>query len=1568
MNASIVSPGGMTTRLLLVAGLLLITAGLVAAQPQTTLVPYLSPGYRYIQVPWGGIPGFESPSYPDTSWSTGMAGFGSLGGCPLNTPAFITTAWTPNTDILVRKTLLLPRGTTNLQVRVAIDNDVQVFINGYDISGGLRTHEGCAARDTYTFTAPDSILRAGDNLLAVRGRDRGVEAYLDATVIADVPQILIVGSTADGGPGSLREAITLANANPAPDSIRFAIATEAVASIAPTSPLPALTAPVVIDGTTQPGYAGLPLIELSGALAGEGAAGLQLLGGLSTVSGIAVNRWSGGGIVLGTGGGNTVIGTFVGVDPTGTTARPNGVAGIAVTAGSAGNIIGPGNVISGNNGAGIMIGGDKSTPAGNLIRGNRIGLAVTGDGALPNTAQGVLIVSGSGSTVGGTAPADANTIAGNLSDGVRITLGSGNAVLGNAIYGNGGLGIDLNGDGVTPNALPGTADGANNRQNFPVLSFAASDLQGVAGTLRATPSTPFRIEFFRNTVADPSGYGEGLSLLGSAVASTDSSGNAAFYAGFSGLLVAGEYVTATATDPQGNTSEFSTAVLVTARAKVFGDHYVVNTTLSGIPLHWQGGNGSFSVSAGVPAPFSPEIVQGYGAWSDLPRISLAYAGTTPSTTWGGDPDGINNNVWVTSGWEALTGADQNVIAVTRVRYNALNGQITDADIAYDAEHFTWQVGGAETAGMDVRNVTTHEAGHANGLGDIYDPGDPGYVPAMGSGNAAVTMYGLIASGETSKQTLETPDTAGIGYIYRTIPPDAVDLVLLFDGSPGYSVTQQAFDASVNSALALIPRLRPTDRLAVVKMPNTVVFPLTSMQDSAARAGARSALNALLPGGLSAIGSGLQAAQSLLGTPSSSMRAPAVILYSAGEENASPGALSVLGGIASAGTRVFTMGFPGSTGEGLCNTIADSTGGAYYQASRSTIGPVVNQIWNTLTGQQFAFFTVASSDTFQNVPQPGIAWQGPVDKGTTTAQPGIQWQGPTKAVLAGSPEALPSSGSYVLSLLAPGGSTLIDSGYVAAHPELGIRFFSGPSYQYFTISRPTPGNWTLYVYSRQPPSQPESVAISIAAYTDITMDAGFDRIAYAPGQPVAMNVALARGGQSSPDRHTTGGEPILDASVSAEVRPPGGGQPVIIPFANLGGGIYRGAFAGTLAGGTYNVRFFAVADSVERTSDQAFYVVPPFDGRQVLLATNSIIASERLKIRSGDVIVNGRRRGPSVMPEMVIGERAETPAGFNLKANRILIGRRSTVGSTVFYNQLQNRGTITGGLITPLAIPVLPALPPFKPATPGSSPITIGTSRTQILPPGTYGDLVLQPRGTLRLSGGTYHFRSIWAKTQSKITCDAPTDVRVAKEMRADNRCYIGPAQGSVIDAGDIVFYVTGTPEPVFCPRAVTLGPDGTVFANIATQLGTIVVKEDTRITGALIADDILLGEDVDLTLENAFGTSAPGPVTQWDQEPEDAPDAQVPATYALQQNYPNPFNPTTAIRYEIAEPQTVILSVYDILGRTVRTLVGERQEAGSYQVTWDGRNDSGQPVGSGIFYYRLQAGSFVQTRAMTLLK
>jgi hypothetical protein len=289
----------------------------------------------------------------------------------------------------------------------------------------------------------------------------------------------IVTNTNDGGPGSLRQAIQDANASAGTDAITFAISGGGVKTIALSSPLPVITGSLTIDGTTQPGFSGTPLIELNGSGAGSGAYGLRITAGSSTVRGMVINRFRGDGIQLDANGGNVIEGSYIGTNAGGLSVSDNVGNGIKVM--SANNIIGgtttgSRNLISGNR-DGIVITG--SSARGNIVQGNYIGTDVSGTKALGNDlgGDGVLIaLTAANNTIGGTTPGARNLISGSFANVVVSgTNSSGNLVQGNFIGTDGagagelidpGTGQVFNNDGVllvaSNNTIGGTTTAARN--------------------------------------------------------------------------------------------------------------------------------------------------------------------------------------------------------------------------------------------------------------------------------------------------------------------------------------------------------------------------------------------------------------------------------------------------------------------------------------------------------------------------------------------------------------------------------------------------------------------------------------------------------------------------------------------------------------------------------------------------------------------------------------------------------------------------------------------------------------------------------------------------------------------------------------------------------------------------------------------------------------------------------------------------------------------------------------------------------------------------------------------------
>jgi hypothetical protein len=288
-----------------------------------------------------------------------------------------------------------------------------------------------------------------------------------------------------------------------------------------------------------------------GSVASPNDVGLEDHGTGTVVSGNLVSG-NATGIAL-QGAGAIVQTNLVGTDASGTLAVPNGI-GIQVNsqgAPASGNRIGgtgagAGNVVSGNN-----IGIDLLFATGTLVQGNLIGTGADGSLPLGNHSDGVRIFLSDGNSIGGESPGEGNVIAESFPRyGVEVVSGSRNAILGNSMFGN-AAGIRLGTVGVVND--PGDADGGPNEgQNHPVLGPVSrgGGITTIEGSLDSHSLTTYRLEFFE---CDGTYLGDGRRLLGVRDVTTDASGTAAFSFTFGEEAT---LVTSTATDSEGNTSEF----------------------------------------------------------------------------------------------------------------------------------------------------------------------------------------------------------------------------------------------------------------------------------------------------------------------------------------------------------------------------------------------------------------------------------------------------------------------------------------------------------------------------------------------------------------------------------------------------------------------------------------------------------------------------------------------------------------------------------------------------------------------------------------------------------------------------------------------------------------------------------------------------------------------------------------------------------------------------------------------------------------------------------------------------
>ncbi len=306
------------------------------------------------------------------------------------------------------------------------------------------------------------------------------------------------------------------------------------------------------------------------------AANANIVGGLNAGAGNLISA-NGDGISVQAADSNILQGNLIGLNAAGNTALGNNFNGVTITGTAMGNIVGgtsasARNVISGNKNYGVALGGCFGGTS--AVQGNFIGTDAAGTAPLANSSDGVHISSDHhDAMIGGTSAGAGNTIAFNGGSGVNVVtdnfcgqLAINNAILGNSIFGNTSLGIDLGTPGVNANDPGDTDSGANNLQNFPVLTAATSAAGSISvtGSLNSAANTNFRVEFFVSASCDASGNGQGQTFLGFRNVSTDGSGNSVVDTTLPVTTTMGQMITATATDPADNTSEFSACVSVIA--------------------------------------------------------------------------------------------------------------------------------------------------------------------------------------------------------------------------------------------------------------------------------------------------------------------------------------------------------------------------------------------------------------------------------------------------------------------------------------------------------------------------------------------------------------------------------------------------------------------------------------------------------------------------------------------------------------------------------------------------------------------------------------------------------------------------------------------------------------------------------------------------------------------------------------------------------------------------------------------------------------------------------------------
>lgn len=323
--------------------------------------------------------------------------------------------------------------------------------------------------------------------------------------------------------------------------------------------------------------------------------------------------------------GASIQGNYIGVNATGATRTAGGIQLLEASNTQIG-----GTTEAARN---IIAGGITASPlvTGTTIQGNYIGTNAAGTSGL---GPGISIAGATNTTIGGLVPGAGNLIRNTTTAGVAVSSGAGVSILGNAIFQNAGLGIDLGAGGVTPNDAGDGDTGPNGLQNFPALTSASTEstTTTVVGSLNSTPSRSLRVEFFVNADCDPSGSGEGQRLVHAVNVNTNASGIAPINTTIP-PLAAGQFLTATATNLTTNeTSEFSACVLIRPRESLTGKVQQISSSGVYLPTDTRGPAGVYRITFGF-RNISPQV------YADLQaRITELTGGHTV----------VNRDGWPTS--------------------------------------------------------------------------------------------------------------------------------------------------------------------------------------------------------------------------------------------------------------------------------------------------------------------------------------------------------------------------------------------------------------------------------------------------------------------------------------------------------------------------------------------------------------------------------------------------------------------------------------------------------------------------------------------------------------------------------------------------------------------------------------------------------------------------------------------------------------------------------------------------------------------------------------------------------
>jgi hypothetical protein len=1217
---------------------------------------------------------------------------------------------------------------------------------------------------------------------------------------------------------------------------------------------------------------------------------------------------------------NHILGNYIGTNESGDESISNINAGIAIFNGASSNKVGgtetdASNTISGNTGSGISIAGDNSSL--NTVQGNRIGTNAAGLLALPNSDHGIFVMSAN-NTIGGTVPKARNVISGNgnvgvylyqpgatnnhiegnyigtditsniaiaNNTGVLINQGASNNFIGgdnvaarNLIFGNTGSGVNIQGSASTGNLVFSNSifengglgidlqSGANNLQSAPVLTDVESSGGIINGTLNSISGTAFTIQFFSNTVIDLSNYGEGETFLGSESVTTNESGFTDISHTLSSQLPVGQFVTATATDPNNNTSEFSHALVAFDRLDF---ENLSSQTLEGLISR---------INTYTPDKFSGKFVvpteDDRAAMRDVVQQMLEHEGDCTNID---IPVELKNTYEIVTFQDEEPGFEKSYCVLREIA--DIDGVLFDGKRKVDFGWGTFIVNhdaNAKELNIQIPHPKHDSGTRAQGITVFKKTNARSYLLAGTHRHANLKcsecQHEGILSPSIDHRCLE-------GEVVEQ-PPDANG-----DEKPDWSWKYLESDVAHNENNLFHAA---SEQLFAFYQANGKDYHVIQFHGMGSNDCPD--VDVYLTYGSSTIeceqGDKLRELKAnlrgfdleedhLIAVPGDT---PPCNLH---------GTLNVQGRL-----------FNGVDAVSVCATPASGYSKRFMHIEQKKAYREKTDYWvNAIEATFKKSFIDSDSD--------GIADEVEGGPGFDFSDVGIG--GTTYGVIN-------NPGDQKLTIV----DSQIDNGIlIMACTSFGAGVaevkMCDDDESTFTI----PDDGRDHVFTITCGSVLTQV---ISGEIEITLVAD-------DGTVATVNLSEGNGLTFEPETAA-----------------------LTVPETNLGDVV---------------VKVDGREISLE-PGDETDVTLPPLPHPFVLLADKSVLVDGQYS-SEGPVHSNDKITFKKGNPSTHSGNL--TAAGDIKIEKDIMIEGDVLAGGKL---DLKKGATVSGEKKSNanIAVEILPVLD-FNSS---GDNVTVKKDEPKSLEPGSYGDVKVNAGGTLQLRhdglGGEYFFKKLDLMENTDLLIDAvngAVTVNVVKQLNFYKMSSVKITH---------LFPDNGSRFVTFNSLAdVIVHKDALVLGSINAPGKKVHVHKNVIFQGAICANEININKDVLFFHHESKNVSFLEKVSDWyaqmtkyENQQLELAELPLPTKFGLSQNFPNPFNPTTTMEYAVPKAGNVQISIIDMLGRHIRTLVNTTRQAGLYQTSWDGLDDNNISVAAGVYFYKMQAGDFVTVKRLVLIR